>query len=115
MVATIPLDLPRYRTLRYCSPNPKQLADWYTANLDFQISYEYAGNYFIEAANGVLVEIIPAERERAESAMRSPGMRHIAISVHDFDGAQLQLAAQGVQFEGRPYFNQGNRLLFFKD
>ena len=97
------------------STNPKQLADWYAASLEFQISYEYAGNYFIEAANGVLIEIIPAEGERAESAMRSPGMRHIAILVHDFDGAQRQLAAQGVQFEGQPYLNQGNRLLFFKD
>src|SRR5438270_12199972 len=31
------------------SPNPKRLADWYVTYLEFKISYEYAGNYFVEA------------------------------------------------------------------
>ncbi len=97
------------------SPNPKRLAEWYAATLDFEISYEYAGNYFVEARDGALIEIIPAEGERAESGVRSPGMRHIAIAVEDFEGAQRQLASQGVKFEGKPFENQGNRLLFFKD
>jgi glyoxylase I family protein len=97
------------------SPNPKRLADWYTATLDFEINYEYAGNYFVEAPNGSLIEIIPAEGERPESAMRTPGMRHIAIEVDDFDHARERLAGQGVRFEGEPYENQGNRLVFFKD
>jgi glyoxylase I family protein len=97
------------------SPNPKRLADWYTTNLEFELTYEYAGNYFVEAPNGALIEIIPAEGERVESAIRSPGMRHIAILVHDFDGARQQLVNQGVTFEGEPYEAQGNRLQFFKD
>jgi glyoxylase I family protein len=97
------------------SPNPRRLAEWYVANLEFGISYEYAGNYFVEAQNGALIEIIPAEGERAESTLRSPGMRHIAITVHDFDGALQQLTSQGVKFEGEPYSTQGNRLAFFKD
>ena len=97
------------------SPNPKRLADWYTANLEFEITYEYAGNYFVEAPNGALIEIIPAEGERPAGTLRTPGMRHIAILVHDFEGARKQLAAQGVSFEGEPYENQGNRLQFFKD
>ncbi|MBV8866794.1 MAG: VOC family protein [Acidobacteriaceae bacterium] len=42
-------------------------------------------------------------------------MRHIAITVQDFDGAQRKLASQGVKFEGESYSNQGNRLLFFRD
>lgn len=97
------------------SPNPKRLADWYTAYLEFEITYEYAGNYFIEARNGVLVEIIPAEGERLEAGMRTPGMRHIAISVDDFDAACQQLRSEGVHFEDEPYSNQGNRIVFFKD
>ncbi len=97
------------------SPNPRRLAEWYEGTLDFEISYEYAGNYFVESQNGALIEIIPAEGERAASEVRSPGMRHIAIAVHDFEGAQSRLASQGVKFEGEPYENQGNRLLFFKD
>jgi glyoxylase I family protein len=97
------------------SPNPKRLAEWYVSALDFEITYEYAGNYFIEAQNGALIEIIPAEGERSESTARSPGMRHIAISVHDFDGARDLLASRGVRFDAEPYSNQGNRLQFFKD
>lgn len=97
------------------SPNPKRLAEWYASTLEFEITYDYAGNYFIEAPNGALIEIIPAEGKRSEESVRSPGLRHIAITVNDFDGARRQLASQGVHFEGEPYSNQGNRLLFFKD
>lgn len=97
------------------SPNPKRLAEWYVTYLEFEISFEYAGNYFVEARNGGLIEIIPAEGIRPESAMRTPGMRHIAIAVDDFDAALEQLKAQGVKFEGEPYTNDGNRLAFFTD
>lgn len=97
------------------SPNPKRLADWYAAYLDFKITYEYAGNYFVQAQNGALLEIIPAEGARSEAGMRTPGMRHIAITAKNFDAAYQQLQAQGVKFEGEPYTNQGNRLVFFKD
>lgn len=97
------------------SPNPKRLADWYTAYLDFETTYEYAGNYFVQAQNGALIEIVPAEGERSDAGMRAPGMRHIAISVDDFDAAYQQLKSQGVKFEGEPYTNEGNRLVFFKD
>lgn len=97
------------------SPNPKRLADWYAAYLDFEITYEYAGNYFVQAQNGALVEIVPAEGERSDVGTRTPGMRHIAIAVDDFDAAYAQLKSQGVKFEGEPYTNEGNRLVFFKD
>jgi glyoxylase I family protein len=97
------------------SPNPKRLADWYVANLDFEITFEYAGNYFVEAANGGLIEIIPAEGERPESAIRTPGIRHIAIAVDDFDEGYERLKEQGVRFEAEPYETQGNRLVFFSD
>lgn len=97
------------------SPNPKRLAEWYASTLEFEITFEYAGNYFVEARNGGLIEIIPADGERGQSGMRTPGMRHIAIAVKEFDAARTQLAEQGVKFEGEPYENQGNRLVFFKD
>jgi glyoxylase I family protein len=97
------------------SPNPQRLADWYVANLQFKITFEYAGNYFVEANNGVLIEIIPAEGDAPVTQMRTPGMRHIAIAVDDFDSAYRQLREQGVTCEGEPYTNAGNRLAFFRD
>ncbi|HZS55493.1 MAG TPA: VOC family protein [Bryobacteraceae bacterium] len=97
------------------SPNPKRLAEWYVANLEFEITFEYAGNYFVEAKDGALIEIIPAEGEAPVTQVRTPGMRHIAIAVDDFDSGYQRLRAQGVTLEGEPYNNEGNRLAFFRD
>lgn len=97
------------------SPNPQKLAEWYAAHLGFHINYEYAGNYFVKAANGAMIEIIPAKGERGECTRQTPGMRHIAIAVYDFDAAQAELKSKGIVFDGEPYANEGNRLVFFKD
>ena len=97
------------------SPNPKGLADWYVQNLEFTQVWEYAGNYFVEAKNGVMIEIIPAEGDFGSPTPKTPGMRHIAISVDDFDAGLAQLKTQGVRFAGEPYETLGNRLVFFHD
>jgi glyoxylase I family protein len=97
------------------SPNPKALADWYIEKLGFRQSYEYQGNYFVRAQNGGLIEIIRSEGPAIESSARTPGLRHIAISVENFDRAHADLQAKGVEFTGAPYENEGNRLVFFKD
>lgn len=97
------------------SPNPKVLAQWYVDHLGFRINFEYDGNYFVRAANGSVLEIIPSEGARAEQKMRDPGIRHLAIDVKDFDAAYASLKGQAVHFVGDPYTNMGNRLVFFTD
>jgi glyoxylase I family protein len=97
------------------SPSPAKLAAWYVEHLGFRINFEYDGNYFVRAANGAMLEIIPSEGARAEQKMRDEGIRHLAIEVTDFDAAHAALKAQGVNFTGQPYVNQGNRLVFFTD
>jgi glyoxylase I family protein len=97
------------------SPSPAKLAQWYVDHLGFRINFEYDGNYFVRAANGGMLEIIPSEGARAEQKMRDEGIRHLAIEVTDFDAAHAALKAQGVNFTGQPYVNQGNRLVFFTD
>lgn len=97
------------------SPSPAKLAQWYVDHLGFRINFEYDGNYFVRAANGAMLEIIPSEGARAEQKMRDEGIRHLAIQVTDFDAAHAALQAQGVNFTGQPYENQGNRLVFFTD
>jgi glyoxylase I family protein len=97
------------------SPSPARLAQWYVDHLGFRINFEYDGNYFVRAANGAMLEIIPSEGTRAEQKMRDEGIRHLAIEVTDFDAAHAALVAQGVHFTGQPYVNQGNRLVFFTD
>jgi len=97
------------------SPNPETLANWYVKNLGFRINHTYAGNYFVRAADGSMLEIIPSEGGRAEQKMRDPGIRHLAVTVDDFDAAHAQLKAQGIRFLGEPFETQGNRLVFFED
>jgi len=97
------------------SPDPARLADWYVEKLDFRINHFYDGNYFVRAADGSMLEIIPSQGERVPQQMRDPGIRHLAVSVGDFDAALGELKRRGVDFLGEPYVNQGNRLVFFSD
>jgi glyoxylase I family protein len=96
------------------SPNPERLAGWYVQHLGFHINFSYDGNFFVKAANGTILEIIPSEGDRAEQAMKSPGIRHLAIAVDDFDAASAALAASGVSLQ-KPFEVKGNRLVFFTD
>lgn len=97
------------------SPDPKRLAEWYAANLEFRINHEYDGNYFVRASNGSMLEIIPSVGERGSNQMKDPGIRHLAIEVDDFDAAQARLSQQGIRFLTEPVNNKGNRLVFFAD
>jgi len=97
------------------SPDPRKLAQWYVDHLEFVINFEYLGNYFVRAANGSMIEIIPSEGERAPQKMKDPGIRHLAILVDDFDAAHKHLQERGVKFLSEPVNNQGNRLVFFAD
>ena len=97
------------------SPDPRKLAQWYVDHLEFAINYEYSGNYFVKAANGTMLEIIPSEGDRTAQKMKDPGIRHLAILVDDFDAARERLQKAGVQFLSEPVNNQGNRLVFFAD
>ena len=97
------------------SPDPRRLAQWYVDHLGFHINFEYAGNYFVRSADGSMLEIIPSEGERSPQKMKDPGIRHLAISVDQFDEAMGELKKRGVQFLGEPINNQGNRLQFFSD
>jgi glyoxylase I family protein len=97
------------------SPDPLRLAQWYVDHLGFHINFEYSGNYFVKAANGTMLEIIPSEGVRAPQKMKDPGIRHLAIAVEDFDAAHEDLKARSVKFLTEPFTTQGNRLVFFSD
>jgi len=97
------------------SPNPQKLAQWYVEYLEFHINYAYAGNYFVRAANGTMLEIIPSEGERLPQSMKDPGLRHLAVEVDNFDQGYQVLKSKGVNFLAEPFATQGNRLVFFTD
>ena len=97
------------------SPSPRDLAEWYVENLGFRINFTYDGNYFVRAANGTMLEIIPSQGDRAAAAMRDPGIRHLAIAVDDFDASLSELRQGNIKFLTEPYEHEGNRLVFFSD
>ncbi|MBI1789365.1 MAG: VOC family protein [Acidobacteria bacterium] len=97
------------------TPDPAKLAQWYCDYLGFHINYRYDVFYFVKAANGTMLEIIPSEGPRGSNQMKDPGIRHLAVLVDDFDAAYQELKSKGVTFLNEPYVNQGNRLVFFTD
>ncbi|PWU06386.1 MAG: hypothetical protein C5B51_12400 [Terriglobia bacterium] len=97
------------------SPNPQKLAQWYVDHLEFRINFQYLGNYFIKAPNGTIIEIIPSEGDRPEQQMKSPGIRHFAIQVDDFDAARAKLREMGIPLLSDPIQMGGNRLQYFTD
>jgi glyoxylase I family protein len=99
------------------SPDPEALARWYVEQLGCTINYHSATSKttFVKAPNGSMFEIIRSEGERQEQSMKTPGLRHLAIAVKDFDGAYTALRDKGVRFVSEPENKSGNRIVFFTD
>lgn len=94
--------------------DPEALAAWYAEKLDFPVVHRYAGNVFVRAADGTMLEIIPSVGPRPEAELKSPGIRHLAVSVPDFAAGMAELKARGVEIIDTLEAD-GNRLAFFKD
>lgn len=94
--------------------DPEALGAWYEKTLDFPIVYRYNGNVFVRAADGTMLELIPSEGDRPEAAMKSPGIRHLAVSVDDFDAGVKELESRGVTIF-QTIEGGANRLAFFHD
>jgi len=97
------------------SPDHRKLAQWYVEVFGFAIVYQSAGATFVKAPNGSMIEIITAEGDRVELAMKQPGLRHLALAVDDFDADLARIRAAGVKFLGEPVEAKGNKVVFFTD
>lgn len=97
------------------SPDHKNLAQWYVEVFGFPIVYQSAGATFLKAPNGSMIEIIAAEGNRVELAMKQPGLRHIALAVDDFDADLARIRAAGVKFVSEPVDAKGVKVVFFTD
>jgi glyoxylase I family protein len=99
------------------SPDTDRLAHWYVDALGFTINYQSAssGTYFVKAPNGSMLEIIRSDGDRAAQTMKSPGIRHLALTVTDFEGALDRLKQNEVAFLSEPANAKGVRTVFFTD
>ena len=100
------------------SPDPERLARWYVEQLGFQINYQSktSRTVFVKAEDGTMIEIIEAAGAAACSPeMNAPGLRHLALTVADFDAACRRLEGAGVSFLTEPQTKGGNSVIFFRD
>jgi catechol 2,3-dioxygenase-like lactoylglutathione lyase family enzyme len=97
------------------SPDPRKLAQWYVETLGFVINYNSGRTFFIKAPDGSMIEIITSEGGLAPKAMKDAGLRHLALTVSDYDAAIAQLTAKGVSLLGEPIVNADVKVAFFTD
>jgi glyoxylase I family protein len=97
----------------------KGLADWYIRVLGLQVVHDNGKTpptYLLMAPDESVIEILPAsEGEKNQYHQRHPGLRHLALSVADFDGALGYLREQGIEefFDNRQ--SDVSKLIFFRD
>lgn len=97
------------------SPDPEALAQWYVERLGFAVSERLGPRIFLAGAGGSALEIAPSAGPRIPRPHNSPGLRHLALAVDDFDAACRRLQREGVQFFEPPQVRDGCRLAFFDD
>jgi catechol 2,3-dioxygenase-like lactoylglutathione lyase family enzyme len=97
------------------SADISKLASWYVETLGFTINYQSQSAIFVKAPDGSMIELIHAEGDRGSQTLKTPGLRHLALTVTDFDSAYAKLRAANVNFAGEPLESKGNRVVFFTD
>ena len=97
------------------SADPGALADWYVNTLGFAVNYRGSTAVFVKAPDGTMLEIIPLEGNRGPNMMRSPGLRHLALRVTEFDMVYAGLKEKGVSFLTEPSDSKGVKVVFFTD
>jgi glyoxylase I family protein len=93
----------------------ERLAAFYVQILGFEINYRGKSAIFVKASNGSMIEIIPAEGDVYEATPKTPGLRHLALSVSGFEAECERLTAAGVTFLEPPLLKGGNKVVFFRD
>jgi len=96
----------------------KTLAQWYVEMLEFQVASNNGktpATYMLKAPNGTILEILPATSgEPCDYSQYQAGVRHLALTVDDFDGAQKFLQDKGITFfDDRR--SEISRLIYFRD
>jgi len=100
------------------SSDPHRLAGWYVDHLDFVVNYRSSRSktVFIKAADGSMIEIIEsAPGTHPAEGLKEAGLRHLALTVIDFDTVYARLKSQGVAFLTDPQTADGNTTVFFRD
>lgn len=95
----------------------KSLKDWYIAMFDWKEVYDNGkGTYFLKADDGVMIEFCKSDVDGGSHAMNATGVRHIAISVDEFDALVKKLTEAGVKvLTEATVSDKGIGTMFFED
>ena len=95
------------------------LAEWYRKLFDLKVVYDNGKTpptYLLQAPDGTVLEILPTNNgELIKYGQGELGLRHLALTVTDFDEALSHLRQQGIDefFDLRQ--SEDSKLIFFRD
>jgi glyoxylase I family protein len=100
--------------------DPVELAAWYIDTLGFKVirTLEKEGRppiYFLQADQGMVIEILTTHAERSTRELADPGYSHIGLIVEDFDQAAASLQAKGVTLANVRQTSNGWTIGYFHD
>ncbi len=97
----------------------KTLADWYIRMFGLHVVWDNGmtpPTYLLKAPDGSVIEVLPAAPgERTNYDQRQPGLRHLALTVTDFDAALNHLRESGVDGFWDSRQSDEAKLIFFRD
>ena len=99
------------------SNNTDTLKDWYIKMFDWKVVYDNGkGTYFLKADDGSMIEFVKTDIDGGIHDMKATGIRHIAISVDNFDELVKKLTDSGVKILTEAAVNaKGIGTMFFED
>lgn len=101
-----------------CAQNPERLVDWYTTVLRCQVVHriDERSTYFVRFPGGGMLEVYPATDQSVPVGNLHSGLRHLAISVDDFESDCEYMVGHGAILIPEMTVRNGEmKLAFFKD
>lgn len=99
------------------SKDTKALKDWYIDMFGWKVVYDNGkGTYFLKADDGGMIEFVQSDVDGGKQEMKATGIRHIAISVDNFDELTDKLLKAGVKVLTEAAVSaKGIGTMFFED
>ena len=93
------------------------LKDWYIKMFEFRVVYDNGkGTYFLMAPDGAMIEFVKTSEVVDAVGDKVIGVRHLALSVDDFEDMVEKLMSEGVNVVSEPAVSAtGIKTFFFRD
>ncbi len=95
----------------------KALSDWYKDMFQGEVVYDNGkGTYFIAFSDKSMIEFCSAKDANIPTELEVAGIRHIAISVDDFDALCAKVTESGAEIlKPASVSDKGIGTIFFRD